>query len=292
MWFMLWTAWEFFHGSFYCHILVHTFAPPFHTGRKSFFVCENSWFYLYTIKRRDMKKVLKVIGVLILLCIVAAGIVWWYSRTSNPWNAKTIGDVPAPVGYTRVEGSYAEFMRKPGGDAGLQWLSAGVVDIPVLSNSEQCADMTMRVRTEYLFRQGRYSEIRFQDVNGHTLQYHGGSSHKALEKYLKNAYGVCSTFSVSRETAPRPVSEVRPGDVLVYPARKMRGMGHALIVVDVARKGKKVAIMCAEGNTPARELHIVRNLNPVKNPWFFFDGDESTLWVSVFHFGKNELRHY
>ncbi len=69
-------------------------------------------------------------------------------------------------------------------------------------------------------------------------------------------------------------------------------LGHALIVIDVARKGSKVAVMCAEGNTPAREAHIVRNLNPMENPWFFFDGDESTLWVSVFHFGKNELRHY
>ncbi len=69
-------------------------------------------------------------------------------------------------------------------------------------------------------------------------------------------------------------------------------MGHALIVIDVARKGKKVAIMCAEDNTPAHELHIVRNLNPLENPWFFFNGDESTLRVSVLHFGKNELRHY
>ena len=64
------------------------------------------------------------------------------------------------------------------------------------------------------------------------------------------------------------------------------------LVVDVARKGKKVAVMCAEGNTPAREAHIVRNLNPLENPWFFFDGDESTFWVSAFHFGKNELRYY
>ncbi len=45
------------------------------------------------------------------------------------------------------------------------------------------------------------------------------------------------------------------------------------------------------GNRPARDAHIVRNINPVSNPWFFFDGDESLLWVSVFHFGKNELRH-
>ena len=256
-------------------------------------------------QNKEGHEALKVIGVLFRLGIAAVGIIWWYSRTSNPWSAKTIGDISAPVGYTRVNGSYAEFMRSlplkkrgskvqlyTGGDARFQWLSTGVIDLPMLSNSEQCADMTMRLRAEYLFSQGRYSEIRFRDVNGNTLRYHGGGSRQALESFLKNAYGVCSTFSVSRETEPRPISEVQPGDVLVYPARKIEGMGHALIVVDVARKGKKVAIMCAEGNTPARELHIVRNLNPVENPWFSFDGDESTLWVSVFHFGKNELRHY
>ncbi|WP_302406978.1 DUF4846 domain-containing protein [Leyella stercorea] len=237
--------------------------------------------------------------------MILVGVVWWYSRTSNPWNAATIGDISTPIGYTRVDGSYAEFMRSlplkkrgskvqlyTGGDARFQFLSTGVIDIPMLSNSEQCADMTMRVRAEYLFSQGRYSEIRFQDVNGNTLQYQGGASRKALEKFLKKAYGVCSTFSVSRETKPRPISDVQPGDVLVYPARKLEGMGHALIVIDVARNGKKVAIMCAEGNTPARELHIVRNPNPISNPWFFFDGDESMLFVSIFHFGRNELRHY
>lgn len=252
-----------------------------------------------------MKKVLKVIGVLVLLGVAAVGTMWWYSRTSNPWNAKTVGDIDAPVGYTRATGSYADFMRRlplkkrgskvqlyTGGDARFQWLSTGVIDLPMLSNSEQCADMTMRLRAEYLFSQGRYSEIRFLDVNGNTLQYRGGSSRSALEAFLKRAYGVCSTFSVSRETEPRPIREVQPGDVLVYPARKIEGMGHALIVIDVARKGDKVAVMCAEGNTPARELHIVRNPNPINNPWFFFDGDESMLWVSVFHFGKNELRHY
>lgn len=52
------------------------------------------------------------------------------------------------------------------------------------------------------------------------------------------------------------------------------------------RKGKKVAIMCADGNTPTREAHIVRKLNPLENPWFFFDGDECVFWISVFHFKK------
>ena len=254
------------------------------------------------------KRMLKIFGCLLLLGIVAAGVLWWYSRTSNPWKARTIGDISVPMGYVRVDaphGSYAAWLRSlplkkqgsrvklyNGGDARYQWLSTGVIDLPMLSNAEQCADMTMRLRSEYLFSQGRYSEIRFTDVNGNRLQYTGGGSRNALERYLRKAYGVCSTFSVSRETEPRKISDVQPGDVLVYPARKTGRFGHAMIVVDVARSGKKLAIMCAEGNTPARELHLVRNLNPLENPWFFFDGDESTLWLSVFHFDKNELRHY
>ena len=119
-----------------------------------------------------------------------------------------------------------------------------------------------------------------------------GGSRKALESFFRKTYGCCSTFSASRETEPRKISEVQPGDVLIYPARSNKRLVLALIVVDVARKGKKVAIMCAEGNTPAMVAHIVRNLKPLENPWFFFDGDDSSLWVSVFHFGKNELRLY
>lgn len=255
-----------------------------------------------------IKKVMKVFGALVLVCIVLVGVAWWFSRTSNPWNAEHVGDLPTPSGYTRVDapqGSYAEFLRNlplkrrgskvklyTGGNANYQFLSTAVIDLPMLSNAEQCADMTMRLRAEYLFGQGRYSEIRFTDVNGHRMQYQGGGSRKALEQFLRKAYGICSTYSVYHETEPRPISEVRPGDVLVYPARKGKRLGHALIVIDVARKGSKVAILCAEGNTPARELHIVRNPNPASNPWFFFDGDEQTLRVSVFHFGKEELRHY
>lgn len=74
-----------------------------------------------------MKKVLKTLGCLVLLGIFVAGGLWWYSQTSN---------------------------------ARFQWLSAAVIDMPMLSNAEQCADMTMRLRSEYLFCQGRYSEIR------------------------------------------------------------------------------------------------------------------------------------
>lgn len=62
-----------------------------------------------------MKKVLKTLGCLVLLGIIVAGGLWWYSQTSNLWNAKSIGDISAPLGYTRVEapkGSYTEWLRE------------------------------------------------------------------------------------------------------------------------------------------------------------------------------------
>lgn len=139
-----------------------------------------------------MKNVIKIIGVLFVLGAAVVGGFWWYSHTSNPWKARTVGDIRTPKGYTRVNGSYAEFMRSlplkrkgskvqlyMGGDAKYQWLSTAVIDLPLLSNAEQCADITMRLRAEYLFAQGRYSEICFTDVNGKRLQYRGGGSRKA-----------------------------------------------------------------------------------------------------------------
>ena len=255
------------------------------------------------------KKILWGLALVAVIIVAAAGYCWWIGTRSNPWNAKTVGDIPVPSGYERDEaakGSYAEFLRSlplkergakvqfyTGGDANYQFLSAGVIDMPMLSNAEQCADMTMRLRAEYLWKKGRYSEISFTDVNGKRHSYDGGSSRKAFVKYMKRMYGVCSTFSVYNETKVRKPSDIKAGDVLVYKQRPGRKYGHALIIVDVATNsdGDK-AIICVEGNTPAREAHVVRNFNPLRNPWSLIDKDDSRFPVNVFYFGKNELRHY
>lgn len=256
----------------------------------------------------------RTVLILALLGILLAGGAWaWWmksSQASNRWNASCVGDIPAPIGYKRVPaqaGDYTTYLRalplKPrgskvqlytGGEANYQWLSTAVVDMPLLSNAEQCADVTMRLRAEYLYKKGRYSDIRFTDVNQRVAQYQGGKSRANFELFLKKVYGACNTFSLYHETKPRPIQDVQPGDVLVYPARDGRQYGHAILVVDVAKnKAGKVAIMCAEGNTPAREIHIVRNAtHPFRNPWFLLDVDERSIRVSVFHFEPEELRHY
>lgn len=263
-----------------------------------------------------MKLLKRLFLAMMLLCIMAVGAGLWLffgSKTSNPHNYNTIGDIPTPWGYERIPGedkAYSQFLRtlslKPrgtkvqyftGGDARLQSLSYAVVDMPLLSNAEQCADVCMRLRAEYLFQTGQYARIHFRDVNGKTMRYSGGGSRKALESYLRRVYGVASTFSLSRELEQRPLSEVQPGDVFVYAAVDRPGhqpYGHAVMVVDVAenKRGKR-AILLAEGNTPARDIHVMRNLlNPLRSPWIVLDEDASSFQLSVFRYKANELKHF
>ena len=86
-----------------------------------------------------------------------------------------------------------------------------------MSNAEQCADACMRLKAEYLYQTGQYNKIKFQDVNGQSLCYSGGASREAFYRYLRRLYGVASTFSVCREMQPRPLADIQPGDVFVYP---------------------------------------------------------------------------
>lgn len=260
---------------------------------------------------KHIRKHAVLIGFVLLLTIASLW-GWWACspRTGNIYNATCVGDIKEPLGYKRVkvqDRSYATYLRslplKPagnkvqlytGGDANYQWLSAAVVDMKLLSNYEQCADVTMRIRAEYLYMNGRYKDICFTDVNGQKMQYQVGKDRNAFESYLRRVYGMCNTSSLYRETSPRSVQDVQPGDVLVYPARKGRQYGHAVLVVDVARnRSGKVAVLCVEGNTPAREMHLLRNVaHPRRNPWFILNDDGNTLHISVFSFAPEELRHY
>lgn len=259
-------------------------------------------------------KIVKRLFTCVLLLVVAgvcAGLwIFYGSKTSNPHNYATIGDIPAPWGYERVSGddaTYSWYLRSlplkkkgskvqlyTGGEARFQSLYYAVVDLPLLSNAEQCADVCMRLRAEYLYNTGQYGRIRFQNVNGKTLSYGGGASRKSFERYLKNLYGVASTFSLSREMKTRRLADMQPGDVFVYPARYGHKYGHAIMVVDVAvnKHGKK-AFLLAEGNTPARNIHVLRNFeNPFRSPWFILDEDADDLLLAVFHYKASELRHF
>lgn len=260
-----------------------------------------------------MKIVKRIVMLIILVSILGASYGVWIiygSKTSNPNSYKKVGDIPPPWGYERIIGddsAYCEFLRSlslkckgsevmlyTGGKSRFQSLNYAVVDMPLLSNAEQCADVCMRLRAEYLFQTRQYGRIRFQNVNGKTLVYGGGSSRQAFERYLRNLYGVASTFSLSREMKNRRLADMQPGDVFVYPARYGQKYGHAVMVVDVAiSKGGRKAFLLAEGNTPARNIHILRNFeNPFRSPWFILDNDADNLLLSVFHYKATDLKHF
>lgn len=228
---------------------------------------------------------------------------------SNPHNYQKVENIPVPDGYARITGTDTGFSRylrnlplKPkgsklklytGGDANLQMLAYAVVDLPLLSNAEQCADVCMRLRAEYLYQAVKTSKIHFMDVNGKTMRF-GGGDRKAFQKYLRNVYGMASTFSLSRELKQRALKEIQPGDVFVYPAR-VGPYGHAVMVVDVAENpetGDRMFLL-AEGNTPARSIHVMRNWNsPTNSPWFHVNPDDDAFFLGPFHYQKEELKQW
>jgi len=262
-----------------------------------------------------MKKKIKwTLNILSLVAVVlVGGALWVYFGLldSNAHNYATIGDIPAPTGYERIEGNdpaYTDYLRSlplkekgtpvnyyNGEKANYQELSYAVVNMPLISNDEQCADVCMRLRSEYLFKTGQYSKIHFTDVNGKTMRYQGGSSRKSLERYLRNVYARSSTYSMDRELEVRPFGDVQPGDVFVYPAHGNKEVGHAIMVADVARNPRngKCAILLVEGNMPARDIHVLNNMiNPITAPWVIIDKKDKDVMLALFHYKAGQLRHF
>lgn len=259
-----------------------------------------------------LKKFFIFTGILFVVGIAACLWMYYGYKYSNPYNYKTIGEISTPWGYERVEGgegSFADYLRSlslkkrgsqvqlfTGGKAHLQSLNYAVVDMPLLSNAEQCADVCMRLRAEYLYSNGNYGDIHFQDVNGNVMRYQGGELRKSFESFMRKVYGMASTYSLTKEMPRRKLEDMMPGDVFVYAAVDRPGhkMGHAVMVVDVAvdDDGKKV-FMLAEGNTPAREIHVLSNwLNPIRSPWFTLDETADVIMLSPFIYKSDELRRW
>ena len=261
---------------------------------------------------------MKRFGYFIISLLAAAGIIALAVHLrirnsieeSNTDDYAMIGDIPTPEGYERVNcedfefGTYLRSLPlKPkgaiikyyyGGIADLQELNYAVVDLPLLSNAEQCADVCMRLRAEYLYQIGRASDIHFLDVQGNVLNYSGEDSTDSLEDYLRGVFRVANTYSLCQEMQDRILADIQPGDVFVYPANGER-YGHAVMVADVAQRpdtGEK-AILLVEGYLPARSIHVMNNLaDSTHSPWFLLDKHAESFDFSIFHFDATDLKYF
>jgi hypothetical protein len=248
----------------------------------------------------------KIIFIILSLAIIIS-ILYYYSKTSNVFNHNKVGDIYPPIGYTRVnDDNYSEFLRSlplkkrgnkimlyQGGEAKSQRYNYAIIDIPLLSSEEMCADVCIRLRSEFLFKEKLYDKIHFKDVNGKEV-YYNGNSRKEFEKYLKKLYGRVSTYSLSKLKS-RNLEDIRPGDILVYTTydRENCSVGHAVTVMDVVQNsnGRK-AIMLAEGNMPARDIHIMRD--PLSfSPWFkLTENNDDFTGTLKGMYNNNEIRFF
>ena len=188
----------------------------------------------------------------------------------------------------------AEIKNYKGEDAGMSYYKYCVIDFPLLSPVEQCADICMHLRAEYFFRQKQYDKIHFHDVGGKDHKYTGGASRQALNAYLKKIYTISNTASMYAEMQIVPsLSDIRPGDVLIYPAKGNK-LGHVVMVSEVAKDSKgDIYFQVMQGFTPACELHIVKNNDVSGNsPWFKLDPNADAIKIDNFTFRKDQLRRW
>ena len=125
-----------------------------------------------------------------------------------------------------------------------------------------------------LIQIGQYNKIKFHDVNGHTLRYSGGASREALHPTLWRSRHF---LPLSRNATPH-IGRNPARRCLCLP--RQRSISRSRRPRRLNKDGKK-AFLLAEGNTPACDIHLIRNLeNPFRSPWFMTDGSEKKFLLS------------
>jgi len=217
----------------------------------------------------------------------------------------TIGDIPTPEGFVRTtEGNttFAAYLRsltlkkgRPkvytynGKEKRNQNAHWAVVDIDTGDKDlQQCADATMRLWAEYLYKHKRYDEIKFNFLGDGKPRYYtdyakGDYSYPTFRKYLEWIFTYANTASLYHELKTIDVKDLRPGDLFIF---KGVPLGHAVIVVDMAQHPKTAekVFMLVQGWIPAQDLHLLKNPNDGKlSPWYSTNfGDALTTPEFVF----------
>ncbi|MGI6686533.1 MAG: DUF4846 domain-containing protein [Bacillota bacterium] len=236
--------------------------------------------------------------------------------------------VKVPAGYARTEGdanSFGEYLRnlplKPHGSLVRYYNGAektkdvyvAVVDMEIGDRDlQQCADAVIRLRAEYLYRQGSYDQIHFNFVSGFQADYNTwvqgnrivvngnqvkwvkqagyNDSYESFRKYLDMVFAYAGTASLAKELNPVAVEDMEIGDVFIQGGSP----GHCVIVTDMAinqSTGEKVFLL-AQSYMPAQDIQILKNpQNETLSPWYTLDfGD--TLYTPEWNFNKDDLKRF
>ncbi|GAB4326914.1 MAG: hypothetical protein Kow0074_21900 [Candidatus Zixiibacteriota bacterium] len=217
---------------------------------------------------------------------------------------------PTPDGYHRVkvpDGSFADWLRglmlQPPGTASRNWRGevaldpdqvAAVLDWRLLGAEEQCADIALRLTSEFARQRDWPGRIRFRSLSGQSIEwtkwltgkygvnaaqtqitYTEGAlrpdSRAQFDRFLQFVMNYTNTKSMARDWPEVPESSLTIGDVIIQPLCTGEGSGHLSVVVDacIDDDGNRLFLF-ADGYTPAR-VPVIRLRQP---------GNPSTAWMT------------
>ncbi len=237
--------------------------------------------------------------------IITAGVYFWLkarnfdqikiavSRLEGPAKPvyyNDISEIPLPEGYVRTPAepnSFGYFLRHlpikkgadkvylyNGGEKRNQNAHWAVIDIDTGDKDlQQCADVTMRLWGEYLFKQKRYSDIKFNFLSDGKPRYFkdyakGEYTYPTFRKYMDWIFTYANTASLYHELKTVELKDLQPGDLFIF---KGVPVGHAVIVVDMAvnPKTNEKMFLLVQGWMPAQDMHVLKNPNDSGlSPWY------------------------
>lgn len=189
-----------------------------------------------------------------------------------------------------------------------------IIDIDVGNRDlQQCADIIIRLISEYLFYKERFSDIAFNFTSGDRAEYSRwtkgyrpvvsgnnvrwersageDNSYKNLKSYLDIVFIYAGTYSLQKElNKVDNMEDMKIGDIFIQGGFP----GHAVIVLDMAeniKTGEKIFLI-AQSYTPAQDFHILKNYNDEAiAPWYRTDfGD--MLYTPEWTFDRASLMRF
>jgi len=180
---------------------------------------------------------------------------------------------------------------------------AGVVDLDLIGGDvQQCADVIIRLRAEYLWSTGNVEKISFRFTSGDLCRWtdwasgtrpvvegnrvswtksaRADTSRGSFLRYLEQVFYYAGTISLSYDSVPVQADSIAIGDFFLDSGSP----GHAVIVLDLAvdADGAK-RMLLGQSYMPAQDLHVLRAR--VGDPWFDVDlsreGLDTPAWRTL-----------
>ena len=176
------------------------------------------------------------------------------------------------------------------------------------TNLQQCADVLMRLRSEYLFAQKRFSEIGFHFTSGDYYSWEdycqgkrpafrgnkvyfknrtpADKTHQSLRKYLNIIYTYAGTISLNKEL--KPAEDFDIGTIIIQPGSP----GHCCIIINKAKnKDGEILFKLAEGFMPAQSIYVLGNPHDKKiSPWYKLN--KGAIQTSSYTFNSYTLKKF